>query len=143
MYFSDISFKPIASLRYSHLSVDDYTENGGLDLQVSYENTETLSSEIGLHAQLNNFSRGPWQITPVANLSWSHEFIGDTEQAVASFAGQSFSQSGASQQKNNFHLGFGLMAERKNGLNIGFQLSGTLSSDTFQPRAVFNMQYAF
>ena len=64
MNFSDISFKPIASLRYSHLSVDDYTENGGLDLQVSYENTETLSSEIGLHAQLNNLSPGAWQITP-------------------------------------------------------------------------------
>ena len=143
MHFSDISFKPIASLRYSHLSIDDYTENGGLNLQVSYENTETLTSEIGLHAQLNNFARGAWQITPVANLSWSHEFIGDTEQAVASFAGQSFTQSGASQQKNNLHLGFGLMAERTNGLSVGLQFSSTLSSDTFQPSAVFNMQYAF
>ncbi|EPJ51434.1 MAG: hypothetical protein OFPI_17490 [Osedax symbiont Rs2] len=143
MHFSNISFKPIASLRYSHLSIDDYTENGGLDLQVSYENTETLSSEIGLHAQLNNFARGAWQITPVANLSWSHEFIADTEQAVASFAGQSFSQSGASGQKDKLHLGLGLMAERTDGFSLGLQFSSTLSRDTFQPSAVFNMQYAF
>ena len=135
--------QPLLSLRYSHLTVDDYQESGGLNSEVSYQNSETLSSNLQLHATMNSFTKGSWQITPVAHAGWEHKFINDAEQANVSFSNQSYQQRGASGDKNLYNFGIGLHAKHSNGVKLGLQYSGTLNSDSYQHSASANFQYLF
>jgi len=137
------SIQPLLSLRYSHLSVDDYQESGGLNSKVSYQNSETLSSNLQLHATMNNFTKGNWQMTPVAHAGWEHEFINDAEQANVSFSNQSYQQRGASGDRNLYNFGIGLQAKHSNGVKLGLQYSGALNSDSYQHSASANFQYPF
>ena len=140
---ANFRIQPLLSLRYSHLTVDDYQENGGLNSQVSYQNSENLSSNLQLHATLNSFTKGNWQVTPVAYAGWEHQFINDAEQAKVTFSNQSYQQRGASGDSNLYNFGIGLQARNSNGVKLGLQYSGELSGKSYQHSAALSFQHSF
>jgi outer membrane autotransporter protein len=143
VHFADVSFKPMLSLEYTRLAVDSYQEKGGLDLAVSYDTSESLRSDIHIQGQVNNITRGAWKFTPMINAGWSHDFLNDSEQLTASISNQSFSQTGATHAKNNYHLGVSLLAENINGVNIDLEYSGLINNNGYKPTASVKFQYNF
>jgi len=140
---ASFQIQPLLSLRYSHLAVDSYTENGGLGLGITYDNTETLSSNLQLRASMNSFTKGSWKMTPMLNVGWEHEFLNNPETAQASFSGLSYAQRGAASDNNRYNLGLGIEAQYTNGSIIGLRYSAQKSSDSYQYSTVLSYQYRF
>jgi len=112
---------PVASLTYSNLDQDSYTERseGGMALAIGDQQNDSLVSGLGLKA-----------LVPIANDTvlegralWLHEFS-DTAQAVgASFAagGATFTAAGPDVGRDSAALGLGLLASI--GADSTFQLN--------------------
>lgn len=112
---------PVASLTYSHLDQDGYTEtsSGGMALSIGDQDNDSLVSGLGLKA-----------LVPIAHDTvlegralWLHEFS-DTAQVVgASFAagGATFTAAGPDVGRDSAALGVGLLASV--GAESTFQLN--------------------
>ena len=109
-----ILLAPYARFHFVHNEIDDYTERdlagSGLALDVESVERESLTTALGL--------RGSYAIgTPIGTLSpnfrieYEHEFRRDRERVATAFAqdatGQSLTVSGASPDRDYFHLGVG------------------------------------
>ncbi|MCX5890988.1 MAG: autotransporter outer membrane beta-barrel domain-containing protein [Deltaproteobacteria bacterium] len=69
---------PVASLAYSRLWVDGFTESGAgaLDLKVSPQNAESLQTGVGAKAAVP-LQRGPVKVVPQVYATYQHEFSND------------------------------------------------------------------
>lgn len=78
---------PTASLAYTHVWIDGYTESGAgpLNLRVDDQTAESLRSRLGVNLarelQLDRFT-----LTPHVGVAWQHEFIDDPYAGAARFA---------------------------------------------------------
>ncbi|WP_290990446.1 autotransporter outer membrane beta-barrel domain-containing protein [Hyphomicrobium sp.] len=112
---------PVASLTYSHLHQDAYTESsdGGMALGVDGQTNNSLVSGLGLKG-----------LVPIANDTviegralWLHEFGDDAQSVTASFAagGGTFTAAGPGVGRDTADLGVGMLAQI--GPNSAFQLN--------------------
>jgi len=102
---------PVASLTYSNLEQDAYTEtsDGGMALSVESQSNDSLVSALGLKA-----------LVPIANdtvlegrAMWLHEFADTAQVVTASFAagGGTFTAAGPDVGRDSAGLGIGLLGE--------------------------------
>ncbi len=120
---------PVASIAYSHLEQDGYTEtsSGGMALHVGDQETNSAVSGLGVKA-----------LIPIAadtllegRAIWLHEF-GDTNQAVtANFAAGSaaFTASGPGVGRDTADLGVGLFAYAAQGVSVQLNYDALLRDD--------------
>ena len=111
---------PVASLNYSRLDQDAYTEasGAGMGLAIASQETDSLASGLGLKA-----------LVPIATKTllegraiWYHEFEDTNQQVTAAFAGgPDFIASGPSVGRDTANIGLGLFAVA--GLGTTFQLN--------------------
>jgi uncharacterized protein with beta-barrel porin domain len=133
---------PQLSLRYTALDVDDYTEDGGLDLRVAYDDLDTLASELGISAQAQ-YGAGKWQLAPTARLAWVHDYLNENEQATARYAGQSYIQQGLDPDQDVASLGLGMAASNAHGVSVSLDYRGVLGSDYSSNQGWLNVRYEF
>jgi outer membrane autotransporter protein len=78
-----------ASLLYTHLDVQGFTENGAgsLDLQVSSNHADSLRQYLGGHLYYAWRLCPNVTITPEADLAWQHEYLAGGRQIGAAFEG--------------------------------------------------------
>lgn len=107
---------PIASLSYSHLNQDGYTEtsNGGGALKISGNNTDSVRTGLGGKAV---FNLGAKSINSQleSHAMWFHE-LADTEQdTTARFnaGGAAFTTNGVKMDRNAYNLGASLNLSNK------------------------------
>ncbi len=75
--------QPVASLSYTHISQDSYTESGAASLNLRVDNEDVDSLVSGLGARLYgrfDMGEGVW-MTPELRVRWTHEF-GDDDRRV-------------------------------------------------------------
>lgn len=112
---------PVASLTYSRLHQDGYTEtsDSAMALGVGSQNNDSLVSGLGLKG-----------LVPIANDTmiegralWLHEFADDAQVVTASFAagGGTFTAAGPSVGRDSADLGIGMLAQI--GFNSTFELN--------------------
>lgn len=110
----DATVTPLASLAFSRLRQDGYTETGapGANLAVEGTSTNSLKSGLGAKAALGALPAGGWTLTPTARAVWLHEFSSSAPDQTASFtAGTTpFTTTGTSPARDHANLGVGLDA---------------------------------
>jgi uncharacterized protein with beta-barrel porin domain len=78
---------PLASLQYTHVSLDHYTEIGAgdVDLSVDSQSYDFLESALGVKLA-RAFSQGDGTYVPEVHVKWLHELINPTFRNTAAFA---------------------------------------------------------
>ena len=78
---------PLAQVEYIHAEIDGVRERGAgaLDLAVSDHDIDSFTSQIGLQAGYP-VSTGFGILQPYARAEWFHEFLGDNDGALISYA---------------------------------------------------------
>ena len=125
IYFTDnalvpqLQLTPLASVQYTHLSINSYTETnaGSMDLSVASQSYNVLESGLGV--SLANPIQFNWGIfTPEVHVKWLHDYINDNVVITSSFtggSGGSFTSTGSKPTKD--------------GANVGGKLSFDLNGD--------------
>lgn len=110
----DATVTPLASLAFSRLRQDGYTETGapGANLAVEGTSTNSLKSGLGAKVALGALPAGGWTLTPTARAVWLHEFSSSAPDQTASFtAGTTpFTTAGTTPARDHANLGVGLDA---------------------------------
>lgn len=99
---------PLASLQWTHLEVDSYTEDGAgsLNLNVSAQDYDVLQSGLGLKlAYPMTVDAGA--LTPSISGKWLYDFIGDAVQTSSTFTGggAAFTTNGFDPAQHSFDIG--------------------------------------
>lgn len=105
------NFIPSVSLRYSHLSIDDYTETGGsgFNLRVRNEDVNAFVAGLGFKVQYNNVYGGS-RIVPEAHVGAFYDFIADRQETSSNIfgTGTAFSAKGFDPAHDSYEVGVGL-----------------------------------
>ena len=123
-YFGNVTVGPRVGVNYSHLSIDDYTEDGaGSGLALSYEDQtiRSLQSTVGLYASAAfSTSYGVW--VPQATADYVHEFQNNQRSITVQFAGDGratpnkFKFKNDKPDRNFFNFGIGTILVLPNGI---------------------------
>jgi uncharacterized protein with beta-barrel porin domain len=115
---------PVASLSYSRLWIDGFTENGAraLDMKVSPQNAESLQTGVGAKIAVP-LKRGPTVVVPQVYATYQHEFSDNSRglNARLSQGGSTFAFNTAEPQRDFAVLGANVTIIPKN--NVVFQLN--------------------
>lgn len=100
------SFIPVASLSYSYLDEDGYTEKGAGALSVRNRDTDSFRSGVGARAIVPLFEGGANGALEVRTI-WNHEFADVAQDSTARFAagGSTFNVKGARPDRDSANLG--------------------------------------
>ncbi|MDD3815367.1 MAG: autotransporter domain-containing protein [Desulfocapsaceae bacterium] len=116
---------PLASLGYTRLEQDDFTERGAdfLNLHIEESATDSMTSTIGVRFS-GRVKSDQWQFLPRAELSWLHQFEDDGASITANFINyeaSSFTVTGLAPVDDQGLLSLGLTSEY--GQNISLFLN--------------------
>lgn len=121
------TFGPEASLAYTHLWIDGFTENGSLaPLKIGDQDADSLRSTLGGRVSYDWIMKSVGMtLRPYANLGWQHEFMDDNQAVSASFAngaGGVFTVNGSSTSRDSLvaGAGVGLLLSEAWALNLGY-----------------------
>lgn len=107
-------FAPFARLKWSHLDLDDYTETGAGDLNLTVANSDLDEFMGGLGFRLGSrWESGNICWIPELSAMIGYDFENDGEQSVAAFGGApdiAFTTDGVKPGRTIFNLGLGLNA---------------------------------
>lgn len=124
--YDNFTLVPLASLMYSHLNIDGYTETnaGTLGLTVEDQGYDFLQSGLGARIEIpvhDRAKRVTWM--PELHALWLYEFIGDEAEATSTFTGggASFRTTGFSPEQSSFVTGAGLVLSPQDGFSIRFK----------------------
>lgn len=130
---------PLASLNYTHLSIDSYTETdaNSLDLHVDSQSYDKVQSGLGVKVAypIQNAS-GKW--VPEGHFKWLYDFVGDKASTTATFTGggASFNTTGLDPEQSTFDLGAGITFYSKGNVSVtgvyDFEFGDDYSSHTGQ-----------
>jgi len=120
---------PIASLQYTRVNMDSYTEKdaGDLDLHVKPQGYDFLESGLGAKVE-RDFSVRNWQLVPEVHLEWLHDFLNPTMGQTAQYTvgSPSFYTSGVKTDPDTLHAGTSLSllsctcSKTKLSLEVGY-----------------------
>ena len=138
---------PVASVQYSHLNLDSYTETGagGANLTVNPEDVNTIDLALGVEAsrvfELNNGG----QLVPEARIKYLYS-AGDTDMATTStFAGggNAFKTTGVDISRSGGQAGLGVTYKTPNGVELSANYDAEMRSDYFGHSAQLRFRYRF
>jgi outer membrane autotransporter protein len=79
-------FTPVASVQYSYLKQDSFTETGS-SAALFVDETDSNSFITGLGVEIEkSFDYGQWKLLPHLSLIWNHEFCDTADKVKAGFA---------------------------------------------------------
>ena len=134
---------PTAGLRYGRFSADDFSENGGLNLQIDQDDVEFLEASIGLSAQ-TTVQVGTVAVTSKVRAAYVYDVVGDERTLTASFAGASpIELRSEDPSQSRFELGLGLDAKISDSVSLGLGYEGGFSSDNESHAGVLRLSVKF
>ena len=101
---------PVASLTYSRLNQDGYTETGVGALRISGNDTDSFRSGLGAKALIPLYE-GDVKTALELRALWRHEFANTSQDSAAQFVagGSTFTTSGVSTARDGLNLGVSLV----------------------------------
>lgn len=121
---------PLASLAYSTLRQDSYSETGGAAaLRVSASTTDSIRSGLGAKVAAKMAALGSWDITPTARALWTHEFNTAAQDQTSAFVagGASFTTPGTDIAADHLILGIGLDVASLRGTTVSVKYDADLA----------------
>ena len=139
---SNVTIGPRIGLNYSHTKIDDYSEDGGGGLGLSYDDqtVKSLQTTLGVQGSIAiNTSYGVW--VPQATADYIHEFENDRRSIDVQFEGdkRTTAQGGISKFSFNndkpdrdfFNLGVGTVLILPNGIQPFVNFRAMVGNDRF------------
>lgn len=119
----NLTLTPLASLTYSHLNQNGYTETGGNGAALSVGSSSSNSVRSALGVKLEKaFETTYGVLVPEFRIQWIHEYDRTRQSTVASFSGApdetSFTTSGATPVSNLAEMSLGVTLVRANNLSL-------------------------
>lgn len=107
LQFGKATVTPVASLAYSRLSQDGYSENGTGALNIGSQDTDSFRSGLGAKALIALRDKGDVTSSVEVRAIWSHEFADTAQDTTASFTtgGAAFTSNGVSPARDSADLG--------------------------------------
>ena len=126
---------PLASLQYTHMDLDGYTESGAgdIDLKVNSQSYDFVESGLGTQVS-HSFASSLGTLVPEMHAKWLHELDNPALSNTATFtaAGSgSFTTPGLSPADDTYNVGTGLTL-----------LSCSCSAETWSVEAVYDYEWA-
>jgi outer membrane autotransporter protein len=125
---------PLASLTYSYLQQNAYTETGGngAALSVGSAHASSVRSEMGMKFE-RELTTAYGVLVPEFQVTWRHEYDNTRVQTTASFASDptgatSFTSLGASPLKDSAAISVGMTLLRANNLSLTARYEAELGS---------------
>ncbi|MFA5370004.1 MAG: autotransporter domain-containing protein, partial [Candidatus Omnitrophota bacterium] len=142
----NIDFVPLASLQYTRLEIDRYTENGAdsLNLTVNKQHYDLL--ELGLGVKVSSIMRNEgYDVVPSVRGKWLYDFIGDKMETTSRFTGggASFATTGAKPAKSSFDIGASLTFLGKNNVKVDFDYDFNFRDDFNSHNGAITVKYSF
>ena len=143
---SKINLIPLASLEYSRLEVDSYTENGAdsINLYVNRQHYDLL--ELGLGLKFSSIiKKENIDIIPEIRGKWLHDFIADKAEVTSRFTGggASFKTVGAEPAKSVFDVGATLTLLGKNNIKLDLDYDFYIRDDFYSHNGAATLKYIF
>ncbi len=113
---------PFASLEYATLSQEDYSERGGLNLDVDAGGIDLFEAGVGVKLALPSDKSG-FQLQPEVSVGYYYDFIGDQNLVNASFTGSNaFTLEGVDPSRSSFEVdaSVGLYSSEKLSVLVGY-----------------------
>jgi outer membrane autotransporter protein len=130
---------PIASLRYTYVTVDEFTEKGSAaPMHVEDNDSMSLLSRLGARVAWE-IPTGKIFLRPELRLAWQHEFL-DTSAAIdsrfASGAGSVFRVNGSEVGRDSLSVGAGFSIQCSKDVLIYAYYNGEYLQNNFQAHTV-------
>lgn len=137
---------PMASLQWTHLNLEDYTETGANSLNLIVEEQDYDVLQSGLGAKIAY----PMQVdsgvfTPAISAKWLYDFIGDEVQTTSTFTGggASFTTQGYDPAQHSFDLGVELKLATKGNWTFLANYDLELKEDFTGHNGVVTARFAY
>jgi outer membrane autotransporter protein len=132
-----LSVGPIASLRYSSVGIDSFTERGSLaPLKISEQSEDSLKSTAGMQASYA-FLLGKTTVTPQIRAQWKHEYLDTARGIAASFLpGGSFTVYGPETGRDSLLLDVGATVQLTQTVGVFLYYNGDIGGENYTSHAV-------
>ncbi|MEC5386572.1 autotransporter domain-containing protein [Uliginosibacterium sp. H3] len=143
-----MTLTPITGLTWSHLIQEAYTETGSTAaLHVNATSATSLRSDLGAKLE-RTFKTSYGEITPIALVSWRHEFRDTSVQSVANFAADtsgatSFTTRGSTGQADTGVLVLGATLARSQNLTLAAHYTLNAANGYTSQTADLRLRYEF
>lgn len=124
------SLVPMASLLYSHLNVDGFTETGAnsINLIVDDQSYDFLQQGLGAKIVTEFVDGNQQKWTPSLHALWLYDYIGDQAASTATFTGggASFQTEGLEPEQSSYNVGVGITVypNQSLSLSLGYDFEG-------------------
>ena len=128
---------PIASMRYSWVGIDSFTERGSLaPLKISEQSESSLKSTAGLQTSYA-FGLGKIGITPQIRAQWQHEYL-DTARGMGSsfLPGGAFTVFGPKIGRDSLLLDVGTSVQLTQTVGVYAFYTGNLGGNNYTSHAL-------
>jgi outer membrane autotransporter protein len=123
-----LNVTPVAGLRYSFITTDEYTETGSTaNLHVDTDDINVFQSELGVKLAYPIMDGGI-TYTPRLSASWFYDMVGDEQESVNSFTGAPgvlFTTTGPDVAQHTFNVGLGLDILAQDNVTVSFDYNWT------------------
>ncbi len=128
---------PIASLQYSEVSIDGFTEHGALGaLRIHSQSQDSLQSAVGLKATYSK-KVGRFVVTPEVRAEWEHEYLISDSSIDASFgSGSVFTVHGPNIGRDGLLLDAGLAVQVSERVTLFTYYTGELGRENYEVHSV-------
>ncbi len=137
---------PLVSLRYSHLHLDGYTEEGAGSLNLSIDSRNYDMFQSGLGTSLSRpFLWQDSRLMPEVHVKWLYDFIGDRQQTTSTFTGggASFSTGGYDPPQSSLNAGARLTLINRYGVTVSVNYDLELKKDFYSHAGYANIRFVF
>jgi len=143
---SGFTVTPLISVQYMRLQLGDYTETEAGDLNLHVEGQGYNLLQAGAGAKLAYaITRQEVKIVPEIHGKFLYDFIGDRQQATATFTGggASFATNGFDPPRASGNLGAKLTVMTKENLTFALNYDYEWKEGFYSHSGFFNIRYAF
>ena len=141
-----IDLTPLASLQYTHLHLEGYTEKGADALNLNVDKQDYDLLEMGLGLKISSIMRNEgFDIIPSVRGKWLYDFIADKTEVTSRFTGggASFKTEGAKPAKSSFDIGGTLTFLGKSNVQIDFDYDFNIKNDYQSHNGAVTFKYGF
>ena len=126
--------QPMASLQYTYLDSESFTEKGapGLNLNAVSESTNSIMTNLGLRVYRSFSMDGEADLIPELRVRWAHEF-GDRDREVRAYfddaASSQFTVDGAEVGRDAAIIGAGWTVVGEDNVSLNLNYDATVNED--------------
>ena len=142
----NVTVTPTASLQYTHLDVDGYTETGANDLNLIVESQDYNVLQTGLGGKVAyNIETKKGTLVPELSAVWLYDFIGDKQQSTSTFnaGGGSFGTDGAEPPQHSAAVGVGLSFRSSANITLAANYDAEIKSNFLAHSGRLKLRYDF